>query len=123
MKKYIQHIIIWLVLAFLYLPILILSFYSFTDSTMIGSVRGFSLHNYVTLFTEPALIRMMFGTLSLAVVVALLSVLLGTTGAVGAYYGRYAKDNRNIQSGPYSECGRCDGLFHMRIYDRPPSYG
>ncbi len=88
MKKYGQHIIIWLVLAFLYLPILILSFYSFTDSTMIGSVRGFSVNNYVTLFTEPALIRMMFGTLSLAVIVAILSVLLGTTGAVGAYYGR-----------------------------------
>jgi spermidine/putrescine transport system permease protein len=55
---------------------------------MIGSVRGFSLHNYVTLFTEPDLLKMMFGTLSLAVVVAVLSVLLGTTGAMGAFYGK-----------------------------------
>lgn len=88
MKKYGQDIIIWIVLAFLYLPILILAFYSFTGSTMIGSVRGFSLHNYVTLFTEPDLLKMMFGTLSLAVVVAVLSVLLGTTGAMGAFYGK-----------------------------------
>ena len=88
MKKYGQHMIIWLVLAFLYLPILVLSFYSFTGSTMIGSVRGFSLHNYVTLFTEPALLDMMWGTFSLAGAVAILSVILGTTGAMGAFYGR-----------------------------------
>ena len=88
MKRYGQHMIIWFVLAFLYLPILILAFYSFTGSTMIGSVRGFSMQNYVTLFTEPELRAMMFGTLSLAVAVAVLSVLLGTTGAIGAFYSR-----------------------------------
>lgn len=88
MKKNGQHIIIWAVLAFLYLPILILAFYSFTESTMIGSVRGFSVNNYITLFTEPELLKMMFGTLSLAVIVGVLSVLLGTTGAVGAFYGK-----------------------------------
>ena len=35
---------ILLVLAFLYVPILILAFYSFTDSAIIGSVRGFSFN-------------------------------------------------------------------------------
>ena len=62
MKKFGQHFFVMLVLAFLYLPILILTFYSFTSSTIIGSVRGFSLDNYVTLFTEPELLSMMFGT-------------------------------------------------------------
>ena len=88
MRKYGQHIIIWLVLAFLYLPILILTFYSFTSSTMIGSVREFSFDNYITLFTEPALRSMMFGTLSLAVAVALISMLLGSVGAIGAFYSK-----------------------------------
>ena len=50
MNKVLKHMWIWLVLIFLYAPILILMFYSFTDSTMIGSVRGFSLENYKTLF-------------------------------------------------------------------------
>lgn len=86
MKKLLQHVWIWLVLAFLYLPILILTFYSFTSSTMIGSVRGFSMQNYVTLFTEPALVSMMWGTVLLALSVAVLSTLLGTAGAVGAFY-------------------------------------
>lgn len=88
MRKLIQHGVIYIVLAFLYLPILILAFYSFTSSTMIGQVRGFSLANYETLFTEPELLSMMFGTLALAVGVAILSTLLGTTGAVGAFYSK-----------------------------------
>lgn len=88
MKKVLQHSVIWLVLAFMYLPILILSFYSFTESTMIGSVRAFSLQNYVTLFTEPELISMMLGTVMLAVGVAVISTILGTMGAIGAHYSK-----------------------------------
>ncbi len=88
MRKFGQHFIIIFVLAFLYLPILILTFYSFTSSTIIGSVRGFSLDNYVTLFTEEALLSMMIGTVILAITVACLSVLLGTTGAIGAFYSK-----------------------------------
>lgn len=88
MRKYGQHTIIWIVLAFMYLPILILTFYSFTSSTMIGSVREFSVDNYITLFTEPALRSMMFGTVSLAIMVAMLSVLLGSMGAIGAFYSK-----------------------------------
>ena len=65
MKKTIPAIVITLVLAFLYAPILILMLYSFTDATQIGAIRGFSLHNYVTLFTTPELRDMIAGTLIL----------------------------------------------------------
>lgn len=88
MRKLGQHFFIMLVLAFLYLPILILTFYSFTNSTMIGSVRGFSIDNYITLFTEPELLSMMFGTIVLAITVAVISVILGTSGAIGAFYSK-----------------------------------
>lgn len=88
MKKALQHGWIGLVLLFLYMPILILTFYSFTNATMIGATRGFSVHNYVTLFTEPELLSMMIGTVILAVTVAALSTLLGTVGAIGAYHSK-----------------------------------
>lgn len=88
MKKTVQHIFIILALLFMYMPIIILGFYSFTGSTMIGSVRGFSLQNYVTLFTEPELISMMVGTVVLALGVAVLSTLLGTMGAIGSFYSK-----------------------------------
>jgi len=86
MKRFLSYAWVWMVLLFLYLPILILTFYSFTDSTMIGSVRGFSVHNYVTLFTEDALLSMIEGTIVLAIVVSVISTVLGTIGAVGSFY-------------------------------------
>jgi len=90
MKRIAEHACIWLILAFLYLPILILTFYSFTDSTIIGAVKGFSLKNYETLFTEPALRSMMLGTFLLAIGVGILSTLLGTMGAIGSFYSKKA---------------------------------
>ena len=88
MRKYIKRIFLALVLLFLYLPIFILAVYSFTDATNIGAIRGFSLHNYVTLFTTPELLEMIGGTLLLAVGAALLATILGTMGAIGAFYSR-----------------------------------
>lgn len=88
MRKTTQHFVIVFVLMFLYLPILILTFYSFTNATMIGDTRGFSMHNYVTLFSVDELRSMMFGTLILAMVVATLSTLLGTVGAIGSFYSK-----------------------------------
>ena len=85
-KKICQSLWLFLILIFLYLPILVLAVYSFTESTMIGALRGFSLKNYVTLFTTPELLGMIRGTVILALVVSLISVLLGTLGAVGAFY-------------------------------------
>lgn len=81
---------LWLafIFSFLYLPILILAVYSFTKSTMIGAIRGFSLKNYITLFTTPELLQMITGTLLLALVVSVLSVVLGTLGAIGTFYGK-----------------------------------
>ena len=85
MKKTIPAIVITLVLAFLYAPILILMLYSFTDATQIGAIRGFSLHNYVTLFTTPELRDMIAGTLILTICSAVIATILGTAGAIGAF--------------------------------------
>ena len=88
MRKKIALVWIVLVLLFLYLPILILAVYSFTKSTTIGALRGFSLGNYKTLFTTPELRSMILGTIGLAVLVSFISTLLGTIGAVGVFYSK-----------------------------------
>lgn len=88
MKKFFQCAWIGMVLLFLYAPILILAVYSFTESTMIGAIRGFSFDNYITLFTTPELIQMIFGTVALAFFVATISTVLGTAGAVGTFYSK-----------------------------------
>ena len=88
MRKYIKGMFLGLVLLFLYLPIFILAVYSFTDATNIGAIRGFSFHNYVTLFTTPELLGMIGGTILLALGAAFLATLLGTMGAIGAFYSK-----------------------------------
>lgn len=87
-KKIISASWVSIVLLAIYLPIIILTVYSFTNSTTIGAIRGFSLKNYVTLFTTDELLNMILGTLILAVSVSFLAVLLGTTGAIGAFYSK-----------------------------------
>lgn len=73
-------------LLLLYLPILILAFYSFTDASTIGTFHRFSMHNYVTLFTTPELLKMIGGTLALAFGSAAIAAVLGTMGAIGSFY-------------------------------------
>ena len=88
MKKTGKMIFIGLVLAFLYLPIFVLAVYSFTKSTNIGAIRGFSMHNYVTLFSTPELVNMITGTIALALGASALATILGTVGAIGSFYSK-----------------------------------
>ncbi len=87
-RKVWRWMVIIFVLLFLYLPILVLAVYSFTDATNIGAIRGFSVHNYVTLFTTPELRSMIAGTVALALGSALIATVLGAMGAIGSFYSR-----------------------------------
>ncbi len=78
-----------LVLLFIYFPILFLTVYSFNESDIIGAWKGFSWAHYEYFFNfdnEP--MRVVLQTLTLAVVVAFLSTLLGTVGAIGIFYSK-----------------------------------
>ncbi len=87
-NRAVKCIILFLALTFIYAPILILALYSFADSATIGSAFHFSLQNYVTLFTTPELMDMIWGTLSLAVFSAIIATILGTIGAIGVFYSK-----------------------------------
>lgn len=81
-----------ILLLFIYLPIMLLAVYSFTTSPQLGSIREFSLQNYVTLFTTADLRNMIIGTFALALGSALIATILGTLGAIGAFYsGKLSK--------------------------------
>ncbi|MCD8371898.1 MAG: ABC transporter permease [Clostridia bacterium] len=86
-KKICIVLFLAVVLAFIYVPILLLAVYSFTDATMVGgAISGFSFANYATLFEDSELRNMIIGTIILAFGSALLSTILGTLGAIGAFY-------------------------------------
>ncbi len=88
MKRFGGTIFIIIMLLLLYTPILVLAVYSFTTSANIGNIHGFSMDNYVTLFTKAELRSMIIGTVLLAVGSAVIATILGTIGAVGAYYSK-----------------------------------
>lgn len=89
MKKVLPIIIIVLVLAFIYLPILLLAVYSFTDATMVGgNISGFSFHNYINLLANEDLRNMIIGTFVLALLTASIATVLGTMGAIGSFYSK-----------------------------------
>ena len=93
MKKIFSGLYIALILAFIYVPILVLVVYSFTDSTIIGNWNGFSLKLYARLFTEERIRTMLLNTIMLALISSVLSTVLGTLGAIGLYYnkGKFGK--------------------------------
>lgn len=88
MKKTVSFVWLAIVLLFLYLPVLTLAVYSFTDTATIGTAGHFSMKNYVTLFTTEELSDMIGGTFLLAFCSAAIAAVLGTMGAIGAFYSR-----------------------------------
>lgn len=89
MKKYLRIIWLALVLLFIYIPILVLAVYSFTDATVVGAgMGGFSFDNYINLFKNEELRSMIFGTVLLALVCACISTVLATLGAIGTFYSK-----------------------------------
>ena len=88
MKKLLGFIAIVFGLVFIYAPIVILAVYSFLDTPNIGATGNFTLDNYITLFTTEELSSMIWGTVILALVSAIISTFLGTIGAIGTYYSR-----------------------------------
>ena len=89
MKKALRTIWLALVLAFIYIPILVLAVYSFTDASMVGTgISAFSFENYINLFKKDELRSMILGTVLLALICACISTVLATLGAIGTFYSK-----------------------------------
>ena len=85
-KKIIGQCYIWLILILMYLPILVLIAFSFTNSVNVGIWKGFSFELYGNLFRSKETMVALANTLIIAVTSAIVSTILGTLGAVGAFY-------------------------------------
>jgi len=92
MKKFVQIFYVALILLFIYAPIFTLVVYSFVDTPVVSLEKalemGFSIELYKKLFNDSALMTIVWDTLFLAAVSAVLATVLGTIGAIGIYYSR-----------------------------------
>lgn len=92
MKKFFQVLYVLLILLFIYAPIFTLVLYSFVDTPVVSVEQafeiGFSLNLYVKLFNDASLMKIVWDTLFLAIIVAVLATILGTLGAIGMFYSK-----------------------------------
>lgn len=88
-KKFIQRGYIFLVLAFLYAPVLLLVVYSFNASKEIGTwSTEWNLSLYKLLFSDQKILTAVSNTLILAFSSATIATILGTVGAIGTFYSK-----------------------------------
>ena len=86
-------VFVYIVLLMMYAPLIYVTIFSFTSAPVTGQWAGFDMKNYATLFNDSNMNGMhiwtaMRNTMLVALVSAVISVLLGTLGAIGIYYSR-----------------------------------
>lgn len=85
-KKILVRTFLGLVLAFLYLPILWMILFSFTDTPSFNSWNGFSLQPYIDLFTgrdSSATFQALGNTFLIGISASAIATVLGTMAAIG----------------------------------------
>lgn len=81
--KPLSKIYIFLIFAFLYMPILVICVYSFNASNSTGVMTGFSLKWYLELFKDKATLTACYNTVLLAITSSVTATLIGTLAALG----------------------------------------
>jgi spermidine/putrescine transport system permease protein len=76
-------------LAFLYLPVLVLTVYSFNDSRFALAWEGFTLDWYVQALTNPEIGRALRNTLVVSSLSTLVAVVAGTLLGIGLHFARF----------------------------------
>ena len=90
-KKAVALTFVWIMLLIMYLPIMYLVLYSFTDANAIGQWNGLNFDCYTTLFSANnrdaiKIWEATWNTVWVAVVASILSTVLGTAGAIGMHF-------------------------------------
>lgn len=74
-----------LMFVFLYAPIVALVVFSFNDSKSRAKWEGFTLKWYQSMFNDPMIVKALYYTLTIAVIAAAVSTLVGTIAAIGIH--------------------------------------
>ena len=90
--RFLKRFWLALMLLFMYLPILTIIVFSFNESKTMAHWSGFSLKWYETLFSDPMLVSSIWVTLTIAILSAAISTVIGTAAAIGINeYKRFPK--------------------------------
>jgi spermidine/putrescine transport system permease protein len=92
-----QGILTVLMFFYMYLPILVLTFYSFNDSAYSATWQGFTLKWYERLFRDSRILTSLQNSLTVACCAVAISAVLGTLMAVGL--ARYRFPGKSLYRG------------------------
>ncbi len=87
-KKILSNFYVVFILLLMYAPILLLIIFSFTNSTNLGTWRGFSFDLYRQMFKNQEIMEALKNTVIIAIVSSICSTFLGTLGAIGIFYSK-----------------------------------
>ncbi len=88
MKKFLAQSYLWLLLLILYSPIVIIAVFSFTEAKVMGNWSGLSFKLYSNLFNghvSGSLVHAIENTLTIGILSAAISTILGSIAAVGIF--------------------------------------
>ena len=85
MMKFVKRFYLGLILAFLYIPIVVLIVQSFNAGKSHAKWEGFSFRWYEELFRDPNIMNSLMITLAIAVLAALFATIIGTLAAIGIH--------------------------------------
>lgn len=94
MRRFIKRFYLALILLFLYAPIVTLIVFSFNESKVMAKWTGFSFKWYEQLFSDPNILKIIWITLSVAILSAVIATIIGTLAAIGI--NQYKKFTRNF---------------------------
>lgn len=84
-SRIIKKMYLWLMLLFLYAPIIVLIVFSFNDSRSRGKWNGFTLRWYAELFKDSNVLKALYYTIGIALLSAIISTIIGTFAAIGIH--------------------------------------
>ena len=92
-----QGIFSWVMFFYMYLPLLVLTFYSFNNSSYSAGWQGFTLKWYARLFRDTRVLGALQNSLTVAAIAVGISAVLGTLMAVGI--ARYRFPGKTLYRG------------------------
>lgn len=85
MRRFFKRAYLSLILLFLYIPIIVLIVQSFNSGKSRAKWEGFSFRWYSALFADRSIMDSLYVTLTVAILAAIVSTILGTLAAIGIH--------------------------------------
>lgn len=82
-KRALEKFYVFLIMVFLYAPIVTLIVFSFNNSKSRAKWDGFTLKWYQSMFNDPLILKSLYYTIMIAILSAVIATIIGTAAAIG----------------------------------------